>query len=136
MSFFVFSLDESSLRSLFQQQITSLILVNNDKSARIGSWKEYTRNIYAHTLSFFKNLTHLNIIGPNVKLCPGLSLCDLPSTTFYSSILTHLCIMVQTFDDCLYLLDGRLKQLTKFSVNVYSMDSSSTIVHNMVNFHR
>ncbi|CAM4919280.1 unnamed protein product [Rotaria socialis] len=27
--------DESSLRSVFQQQITSLILVNNDKSARV-----------------------------------------------------------------------------------------------------
>ncbi|CAF3572212.1 unnamed protein product, partial [Rotaria socialis] len=105
--------DESSLRSVFQQQMTSLILVNNDKSGRIGSLKLYTRNVYAHILNFFKNLTHLNIIGPYVMLCPGVSLCDLPSTTLYSSILTHLCIMVETFDDCLYLLDGRLQQLIK-----------------------
>ncbi|CAF2179596.1 unnamed protein product [Rotaria magnacalcarata] len=122
--------DESSLRSVFQQQITSLILVNNDKSARVGSLKEYTRNVYEHILNFFKNLTYLNIIGPYVMLCPGLSLCDLPSTTFYPSILTHLCIMLETFDDCLYLLDGRLKQLTTLNVTVYSIDSSSTIVHN------
>ncbi|CAM2725543.1 unnamed protein product [Rotaria socialis] len=122
--------DESSLRSVFQQQITSLILVNNDKSARVGSLKEYTINVYAHILNFFKNLTYLNIMGPCVMLCPGLSLCDLPSTTFYSSILTHLSIVVQTFDDCLYLLDGRLKQLTSFNANVYSIDSFSTIVQN------
>ncbi|CAM2727532.1 unnamed protein product [Rotaria socialis] len=99
--------DESSLRSVFQQQITSLTLVTNDKSARVGSSKQYTRNVYAYILNFFKNLTHLNIIGPYVMLCPGLSLRDLPSTTFYSSILTHLCIIVENFDDCLYLLDGR-----------------------------
>ncbi|CAF4112063.1 unnamed protein product, partial [Rotaria magnacalcarata] len=123
--------DESSLRSVFQQQITSLTLVTNDKSARVGSSKQYTRNVYAYILNFFKNLTHLNIIGPYVMLCPGLSLCDLPSTTFYSSILTHLCIIVETFDDRLYLLDGRLKQLTTFNVNVYSIDTSSTSVHYM-----
>ncbi|CAF3654362.1 unnamed protein product [Rotaria socialis] len=128
--------DESSLRSVFQQQITSLILVNDDKSARVGSLKEYTRNVYAHILNFFKKLTHLNIIGPYVMLCPSLSLCDLPATTFYSSILAHLSIMVKNFDDCLYLLDGRLKQLTTFNVNVYSIDRSSAIVHNTANFHR
>ncbi|CAF4270800.1 unnamed protein product, partial [Rotaria magnacalcarata] len=98
--------DESLLRSVFQQQITSLILVNDDKGAIIGSLNEYTRNIYVHILNFFKNLTHLNIIGPNIMLCP-----------------------VENFDDCLYLLDGRLKQLTTFNVNVYSIDTSSTIVH-------
>ncbi|CAF4261200.1 unnamed protein product [Rotaria magnacalcarata] len=39
--------------------------------------------------------------------------------------------MVETFDDCLYLLDGRLKQLAAFNVNVYSIESSSTIVHDV-----
>ncbi|CAF3655550.1 unnamed protein product [Rotaria socialis] len=38
--------------------------------------------------------------------------------------------MVETFDDCLYLLDGRLEQLATFNVNVYSIDRSSIIVHN------
>ncbi|CAF3342304.1 unnamed protein product, partial [Rotaria socialis] len=37
----------------------------------------------------------------------------------------------ETFDDRLYLLDGRLKQLTTFNVNVYSIDTSSTSVHYM-----
>ncbi len=85
-------------------------------------------------MNFFKNLKHLNIIGSYVPCSPGLSLRDLPSTTFYSSILTHLCIHVQTIDDCLYLLDGRLKQLTTCNVTVYFIENSSTIVHNTVNF--
>ncbi|CAF4092233.1 unnamed protein product, partial [Rotaria sordida] len=62
---------------------------------------------------------------------PGLSLRDLPFTTFSSPILTHLCINVDNFDDCLYLLDGRLRQLTTFYVTVYTVDSSSEILHYM-----
>jgi hypothetical protein len=69
-------------------------------------------------------------------LHPGLSLCNLPSTTFHSSILTDLYILVETFDDCLYLLDGRLNRLTTLNITVYCIDNSSTIVQNMVNFHR
>jgi hypothetical protein len=130
---YFFSLDESSLPSIFRQQITNLILVNNDTNESISSLKDYTKNVYVNILNFFKNLKHLNIIGPYV---PGLSLCNLSSTTFYSSILTYLCITVANFDDCLYLVDGRLKRLTTFNVTVYSIDNSSTIVHNMVNFHR
>jgi len=67
---------------------------------------------------------------------PGLSLYDLPSTTFFSPILTHLHINVNTFDDCLYLLDGRLKQLITLSVTVYSVDNSLAIVHNIVSFYK
>jgi hypothetical protein len=102
----------------------------------IGSLKDYTRNVYAHILNFCKNLKHLNIIAPSVASYPGLSLCHLPSTTFFSLILTHLCINVNTFDDCLYVLDGRLKQLTTFIVTVYFIDESLSIVHNMVSYHK
>ncbi|CAF4151365.1 unnamed protein product, partial [Rotaria sordida] len=71
-------------------------------------------------------------MGPYaISMYPGLSLCYLPSTTFSSSILTHLYINVETFDDCLYLLDGRLRKLTTLCVNVYSIDEYSEIVHNM-----
>ncbi|CAF0937291.1 unnamed protein product [Adineta steineri] len=69
---------------------------------------------------------------PTLGLCyPPLSLCCLPSTSFSSPILTHLNINVETFDDCLYLLDGRFRKLTTLSVNVYHMDRFSETVHNM-----
>jgi hypothetical protein len=70
-------LDESSLRSIFQEQITNLILINNDKHARICS-SNYTAKIYAHILTFFENLKSLSIIEPSVVSYPPLSLCHLP----------------------------------------------------------
>ncbi|CAF0791182.1 unnamed protein product [Rotaria sordida] len=124
--------NESSLRHIFQQQITDLILINNDKEKMIGSLSNYTINVYGHILKFFKNLTHLNITEGFNSSYPGLILRDLPSTTFFSSILTHLCINTYNLDDCLYLLDGRLKQLTTLIVRIHYMHFSST-VHNMDN---
>ncbi|CAF2513219.1 unnamed protein product [Rotaria sp. Silwood2] len=124
--------NESSLRHIFQQQITNLILINNDKKKMIGSLRNYTINVYGHILKFFKNLTHLSIIEGFNSSYPGLILDDLPSTTFFSSTLTHLCINTYNLDDCLHLLDGRLKQLTTLIVRLQYIHFSS-IVHNMDN---
>ncbi len=130
-------LDESSLRSIFQEQITNLTLINDDEDGMVGSLENYTTDVYSHILTLFKNLKELSIMGPSaIKMYPGLSLCYLSSSTFSSPILTHLHINVETFDDCLYLLDGRLKQLTTLSATVYAIDRSSTSVPNMVNFYR
>ncbi|CAF0789895.1 unnamed protein product [Adineta steineri] len=68
---------------------------------------------------------------PSVVSYPHLSLCCLPSTSFSSPILTHLYINVQDFDDCLFLLDGRLSKLTTLCIVVYHMDTLEKIVHNM-----
>jgi hypothetical protein len=127
-----FYLDASPLRHIFQQQITDLILVNHDTNELIGSSKNYTVNVYEHILNFFKNLKHLNIIGSLNMSNPCLTLIDLPSNTFHSSTLTYLCIDLCSLDDCLYLLDGRLKQLTTLIVRIRYIDSSSSIIHNMV----
>ncbi|CAF0921931.1 unnamed protein product [Adineta steineri] len=137
--------NQSSLRSIFQEQITNLILINNDKGGRRGSSdiydegrmecspKIYTKDVYDHILTFFKNLKKLTIIEPSVMLYPPLSLHYLPSTTFSSPILTHLYININGLHDCLCLLDGRLPKLTTLCVNVYNIDIeiSPEIVHNM-----
>jgi hypothetical protein len=62
----------------------------------------------------------------------ALVLYDLPSTTFSSSILTSLCIKLNKFEDCVCLLDGRLKQLTTLSVVINGIKNNSTIVQYMV----
>ncbi|CAF2906295.1 unnamed protein product [Rotaria sp. Silwood2] len=124
--------NESSLRHIFQQQITNLILINNDKEKMIGSLRNYTINVYGHILKFFKNLTHLSIIEGFNSSYPGLILDDLPSTTFFFSTLTLLCINTYNLDDCLYLLDGRLKQLITLIVRIQYIHFSS-IVHNIDN---
>ncbi|CAF4341517.1 unnamed protein product [Rotaria sp. Silwood2] len=125
--------NESPLRHIFQQQITELILGNRDRNDMIGSSKKYTTNVYGHILKFFKNLKHLTIIETFNPSYPRLSLHKLPPTTFSSSTLTHLCINMYTLDDCLYLLDGRLKQLSSLIIGISYVDEFSSIVHNMDN---
>ncbi|CAF4192955.1 unnamed protein product, partial [Rotaria magnacalcarata] len=61
---------------------------------------------------------------------PSLSLCDSPSTICYSSTLTKLYIEVNYFEDCLCLLDGRLKQLNAFIVQINDIDNHPLMVHN------
>ncbi len=52
--------------------------------------------------------------------------------TFSSSTLTKLCINIDNFDDCLALLDGRLKQLTTFIVQVGCINEWTSTFYNMV----
>jgi hypothetical protein len=40
-----------------------------------------------------------------------------------------------TYDDCLLLLDGRLKQLTTLIVDIIDMTSRSSNIYNMVSLH-
>ncbi len=49
-----------------------------------------------------------------------------------SSTLTVLKINVKTFDDCLYLLDGRLDSLLKLIIHVKEISYSTTTIDNMV----
>ncbi|CAF3186995.1 unnamed protein product, partial [Rotaria sp. Silwood2] len=123
--------NESSLRYISQQQITHLVLANNDKDNMIQSPENYNRNVYGRILKFFKNLKHFSVIETFNPSYPPLSLCHLPSTSFFSSTLTHLCVNLYILDDCLYLLDGRLKQLTILIVRINCIDESSSIIHKM-----
>ncbi|CAF4891195.1 unnamed protein product [Rotaria sp. Silwood1] len=123
--------NESSLQYIFQEKITNLIIANKDRCSRMVSLEYYSRNVYEHILKFFKKLKHLSIIETFNRFYPPLSLCHSPSTIFFSSALTHLRIKVSTLDDCFYLLDGRLKQLTTFIIEICDTSKSSSIIHNM-----
>src|SRR5207237_8180291 len=122
---------KSSLRYIFQKKITNLILVNNDEWDGIESMKNYNKNVYEYILKFFKNLKHLSIIETLNQLYPPLLLCDSPSISFFSSTLTYLCINVYTLDDCLYLFDVRLKQLTTLIILIYNTIKNFSINHNI-----
>ncbi|CAF2029925.1 unnamed protein product [Rotaria magnacalcarata] len=64
-----------------------------------------------------------SIVGSSMSHYPVLALHDVPPTTFSSSILTKLCITTNVFDDCLRLLNGRLKQLTTLVVITYDINN-------------
>jgi hypothetical protein len=113
----VFCLDDSLLGHICKQQITHLTLIINENNIEITQ-KEYTKNVYGIILAFFENLKHLTIVlsSTSISNYSFSSLRYLPRMTFSSSTLTELCINVYDFDDCLVLLDGRLRQLTTFIV--------------------
>ncbi|CAF1244678.1 unnamed protein product [Rotaria sordida] len=116
---------ESPIQRFFQQ-ITDLIIVyKDDKNTLL--MKQYPKGVHGCILKFFENLKHLSITGLNSIL----SLRNLPLTTCSSSILYKLCINLNTFEDCLALLDGRLKQLTTVIININSTDYHSPNVYNM-----
>ncbi|CAF4018121.1 unnamed protein product, partial [Rotaria magnacalcarata] len=122
----IFYLVESPFRHIFQQQITDLILVNNS-DMNILLLKQYPEDMYEYILKFFENLKLLSVIG----IFPRLSLRNLPMTTCSSSTIYKLCVNVTCFEDCLALLDGRLKELTTFIVDIGSIDDDLLIVYNM-----
>ncbi len=62
-----------------------------------------------------------------------ISISNLPTTSCVSSTLTKLNIMVNAFDDCLYLLDGRLESLSTLVIEIWAITDSLSNKDNTVN---
>ncbi|CAF3436417.1 unnamed protein product [Rotaria socialis] len=122
--------DNSALQHILKYQITELVLHNHDKYSTKTSLKTYITHVYAHIM-LFQNLKQLTIVASSINEYPPLSFTNLPSTIYFSSTLTVLCICVFGFDDCLLLLDGRLKQLTTFIIQVHNIYKASFIRSSM-----
>ncbi len=86
--------------------------------------------MHNHILQFFKILKHLSI----TDLPLFLSFRNSSLNTCYSSTLCKLHVCVNRFEDCLALLDGRLKQLTTFFVNIDTHNYRISVNYNKVNF--
>jgi hypothetical protein len=84
--------------------------------------------MHEYILQFFKNLKYLSLTG----VSSHLSLYNLPSNVCASSTLDKLCVCVNRFQDCLALLDGRLKVLTKLIVDTGVIYDDPSTVYNMV----
>jgi hypothetical protein len=122
-------LDDSIFQHIFKHQITDLILHNNDEYSDGIAWKIYITNVYTRIMVLFQNLQHLTIAASSVNDYPPWTLCFLQPTINFSSTLTVLCLNVWMFYDCLALLDGRLKQLNTFIVQVQYMDCAFVARH-------
>jgi hypothetical protein len=93
-----------------------------------------TMNIVCtHVSTMFSNLICLKFHPYSdlyIDSIERLSFASIEATKFFSSSLMELHINVEQFTDCLYLLDGRFKQLHTFYVNVqYFMPPSSAIIN-------
>ncbi|CAF4970892.1 unnamed protein product [Rotaria sp. Silwood1] len=98
--------NDERLSCIFKNQITTLIISIDPDKKKLSTMENICNRIF----TLFMNLTHLMFYDAscenNVRL-----LFNIPSPRFSSSSLLVLNIKVQTFNVCLYLLDGRFEKL-------------------------
>jgi len=90
-----------------------------------------------HILTMFSNLICLKFhpyFDSYIDPIERLSFKFGESPTFFSSNLVELHINVEDFTDCLYLLDGRFKQLHTFYVNIHFFVPPSPAIINKVHY--
>lgn len=116
---------DPSFKELFQRQITHLTV------ALVGAGGtelqlDQTDTIMIPIFSLFANLVELDFSSPGYRefrtrlqsVHPSMMRC-------FSSALVRLRINVETFDDCLYLLDGRLPHLRRLDIHIAKTISSN-----------
>ncbi|CAF1119132.1 unnamed protein product [Rotaria sordida] len=113
----------------------NLRMIVTDNYPLYGLLRDLTEeSSIAHTCSnilvICTKLSYLNINQPVKSNHAKLSLWDRSSNVCYSLHLRTLIIDVKHFDDCLHLLDGRLEQLSSFTVNIHSIERFSMIDNN------
>jgi hypothetical protein len=90
---------------------------------------ETLSNIFGLILNLCKRLISINFCQLHYRR----TICTFDlSMNCMSSTLTKLKINVKTFDDCLYLLDGRLDTLSKLIIHVKRISHTSRIIDNTV----
>jgi hypothetical protein len=125
-------LDESAFAQIFKKQISHLVVTVTDDTGT-EPLIDLVVNVYANIFTLFKKLTHLEFGKSNSSQHRPLSLYCLPSNICFSSNIIHLCIRVVVFDDCLCLLNGRLRQMKTFIVTVdHFLPVVSKNIHNTV----
>lgn len=129
--FYVY-LDESFLIRNFKNQISSLV-IDIIKCEDPGLIDKINIFIFTQISNLFKNLQYLNF-GPS-----SLGYHVLPFSkslpVVFSSTLLELHVVVDCYDDCLYLLDGRFNQLHTFYVTIrFSGSPSLTMMNNKARY--
>ncbi|CAF3948088.1 unnamed protein product [Rotaria sordida] len=119
---FQYLTDNSILHNLLTQQIQHLnIDVSYDPKSK-GS--KILSSIFALILSTCQRLIDLNFCQLFYDRKSPIRIYKFPSTSCTSSTLTKLKVSVATFDDCLYILDGRLKHLSALIIHVKKISLS------------
>ncbi|CAF3738807.1 unnamed protein product [Adineta steineri] len=116
--------NESPFANLFKQRITHLNVSINFKLKLL--LVDSNENLYAFISSIFTNLIDFNFTCHCFwRRFQHLTIDDSYNKTSVLQNVINLRIDVDTLDDCLRLLDGRLIYLRKFIVNIYTIESST-----------
>lgn len=128
-----FFLEETSFIRICNEQISHAVVtvVDKVKSASL-TLSDVATNLYLPIFNRLKSVTHLEFVIKDSFQYPPLSLEDLPPTACFSSTLVHLSIKLMDFEDCLFLLDGRLNQLHTLNVEIHRICSATNDLQNTV----
>ncbi|CAF1450628.1 unnamed protein product [Rotaria sp. Silwood1] len=118
---------------VFEYQLSSLVIHTDESQEATSSFEDINIFLYTQILTMFKNLQYLNF-SPFAHPNNHQLTFNLSSPNVFSSTLLHLHVIVDTFEDCLYLLDGRFNQLHTFDVTIYFKNVSvSPLINNKNN---
>ncbi len=109
-------LDECWFADIFKNQISKLVITFATNKTFSNTTKI---NIFINILTNFSKLRYLNFDASFDLNIKPMSFNWVTIQTFSSSSLKELHINTYDFNECLYLLDGRLNQLEKFYVSVF-----------------
>ena len=129
---FLFDLESAPFTHLFRSQITSLTVTITDPG-RSGLMAQITTNILAPLFSLCNRLIDLDCsrCGSNwfrARFPPA----DPSSKLFFSSSIVRLRVDVETLNDCLYLLDGRLPHLQRLIIEIELINQSDRVADTKV----
>ena len=114
----------SSINRLFKNQIKIIHVINTQSQT---SDELFTYTCF-RILALCDNLIELDVGNVQSKLL----ISKRSIYTFWFSKLTFLSVTVACFDDCLYLLDSPLDQLSSFSVKIDFINEISSAIDNLV----
>ena len=122
-----FYLDNNLSSDIFKNQVTSLVVGIDLKKKNWTIVESICNNLFR----MMNNLIHLTFDDASYKYIVRLMI-DVPSSKFSSSTLLTLKIKAQSFNDCLYILDGRFNNLQSLYIDLMNIYPSSIQIENQV----
>ena len=95
--------------------------------------EEVSTALFERIFDVLTNLRSLIFDSPFSYECNQRFSFANPSSTLFSTTLLELHVNVPSFDDCLYLLDGRFEQLRTFHIKISNI-RLTRIIENQVRF--
>lgn len=129
---FISTLDDACFGNLLKKQISNLTVAIKFTELQ-PSLDDLDNNIYIRIFSIFTNLTNLDFRTSGCwRRHARLALYHLPIMSCLLPNIINLNISVDTLDDCLCLLDGRLASLQTLFITIYHIEASISDIDNRV----
>ncbi|CAF3994809.1 unnamed protein product [Rotaria sordida] len=111
------------------------LIVESESTERILLAADYPNLVILKFFNFNNKIAskHFTVKSPFYKSCVLSSFHNLPLTAYSSSSTIYklsICVNI-IFENCIALLDGRIKQLTSFIVKITDENYQLSIVYNM-----